>query len=233
MTPDPEFLAVLGLGFLLGARHALDADHLVAVSTLISQRPEPRRSGLIGFWWGSGHTAMLLVVGLAVLALKISIPPPVAEAFEFLVGLVLVWLGVSLALAVWRDRWHLHIHRHDDGPHWHLHSHRGGEDHAHAHWREQAIRPFVVGLAHGLAGSAALTLMVLSSVRTLWEGVGYIVVFGAGSIVAMATIGVALSVPLRSSGAAGRLVPVVIQGGASLASIGLGVTMMTRIALGA
>jgi ABC-type nickel/cobalt efflux system permease component RcnA len=230
--PDSEFLTVLGLGFLLGARHALDADHLAAVSTMIARRPEPRRSGLIGLWWGSGHTVVLLAVGIIVIALKVTIPDPVAQAFEFGIGAILIWLGTSLALMIWRERWHLHVHRHGEGAHAHLHSHQAAPDHEHEHWTQRSIRPFLVGMAHGLAGSAALTLMVLSTVRTVWEGVAYISVFGVGSIVAMAGLGVLLSLPLTVSASFGRFVPAVLQGCASVVSIGLGLTMMVRIALG-
>src|SRR5437899_11808755 len=93
-----EFLTVLGLGFLLGARHALDADHVAAVSTILSDRPNLRASGFIGFCWGFGHTAVLLLVGLAVILLKITIPERVAGAAACGVGLVLVALGGGLAV---------------------------------------------------------------------------------------------------------------------------------------
>src|SRR5437867_9296743 len=105
-----EFLTVLGLGFLLGARHALDADHVAAVSTILSRRPDLRESGFIGFCWGFGHTAVLLLVGLVVITLKITIPEPLARILEFGVGLMLVVLGVALAMTIVRDGWHLHAH---------------------------------------------------------------------------------------------------------------------------
>src|SRR5438093_11627090 len=115
-----EFLAVLGLGFLLGARHALDADHVAAVSTILSDRPNLRASGFIGFCWGFGHTAVLLLVGLAVILLKITIPERVAVALEFGVGLMLVALGVSFAVTLVRERWHLDTHQDVGGSDVHL-----------------------------------------------------------------------------------------------------------------
>ena len=230
--PDTHVITMLSLGFLLGARHALDADHVAAVSTILSERPNLKTSGFIGFCWGFGHTATLLAVGLAILILKVTIPAHVSDALEFGVGLMLVLLGGSLAVALVRDRWHVHAHRHGGDTHVHLHSHRLLTDHGHGHWLQVSWKPFVVGMVHGLAGSAALALMVLSTVRTSWEGMAYILVFGLGSIVGMVLLGTAISLPLVFSAAAGRRTQTVIQGLASLGSIGLGLSMIIRIGFG-
>jgi hypothetical protein len=230
---DTQLITILGLGFLLGARHALDADHVAAVSTILSERPDLKTSGLIGFSWGFGHTAMLLAIGLAILLLKITIPESLAQAFEFGVGLMLVLLGGSLAAALVRDGWHVHQHRHGGETHVHLHNHRFQAGHAHGHWMEISLKPFMVGMVHGLAGSAALALMVLSAVRTVWEGLGYILVFGAGSIAGMMVLGMAISLPLVWSASFGRRAQLAVQGAASLGSIALGLAMMTRIGWGA
>lgn len=230
--PELQFLTVLGLGFLLGALHALDADHVAAVSTILSDRPELRASGLVGVSWGFGHTAVLLLVGLAVIALKITIPDAVAQAFEVGVGLMLVTLGGSVAATLLRDRWHLHAHKHDGETHLHLHSHRLDSHHAHRHWLQVSLKPFVVGMVHGLAGSAALVLVVLSTVRTLWEGMAYILVFGLGSIVGMMLLGVLITLPLVFSASFGRRAQVAVKVLASLGSIGLGLAMLVRLGLG-
>lgn len=227
-----RLITVLGLGFLLGLRHALDADHLAAVSTILSTRPNLRASGLIGLSWGFGHTAMLLVVGFAVILLRVTIPEEVAQAFEFGVGLMLVGLGASLAWTLLRERWHWHVHRHEQETHAHLHSHRGQPGHAHEHWLQISLRPFVVGMVHGLAGSAALMLMVLSMVRSLWEGMAYIAVFGVGSILGMVLVGGLISLPLVMSASLGPRLLAAAQGLASLGSIGLGIAMMIRVGLG-
>lgn len=224
-------MTVLGLGFLLGARHALDADHVAAVATILSKRPTFRVSGFIGFCWGVGHTVMLLVVGLAVIALKITIPDHLASALEFLVGLMLVGLGGSVAMTLLQERWHLHAHEHEGERHLHLHSHRLDVGHGHAHWARGSVQPLLVGMVHGLAGSAALALMVLSTVRTVWEGVTYILVFGIGSILGMMLLGMAISLPLVCSAAFGRRARILMQGLASLGSIGLGLWIMVRISL--
>jgi high-affinity nickel permease len=228
--PDAQFLTILGLGFVLGARHALDADHLAAVSTILSKRPCLRTSGFIGLCWGFGHTLMLLVVGVAVILLKVTIPESVAQTLEFGIGMMLVVLGGSLAWSIYQERWHLHMHEHDGERHLHLHSHQTNEHHRHFHWMHLSVRPLLIGMAHGLAGSAALMLMVLSTVQTMWEGMAYILVFGMGSVIGMVFLGFLISAPLVLSATFGRRVQHVVQGLASLASIGLGLTMMLRIA---
>lgn len=221
---------MLGLGFLLGARHALDADHIAAVSTLLADRPDVRTSGWIGCAWGLGHTTVLLVVGLGILLLKVTIPEAVAQTLEFGVGLMLIMLGVSLAMALYREGWHLHAHEHDGTPHLHLHSHRLGPDHGHPHWLHRSMKPFAIGVVHGLAGSSALILLVLSTVRTLWEGMAYILAFGIGSIVGMALLGILISLPLVYSASLGRRVQFTLQGLASAGSTGLGVAMVLGLA---
>jgi len=226
--PDLHFMSMLGLGFLLGVRHALDADHVVAVSTMLAQRPNFGRSGFIGLCWGCGHTAVLLIVGLAVLALKITIPDAVAQAFEMVVGLMLVALGLALAVTLYREQWHLHAHEHDGARHVHLHSHRLSDDHAHRHGWRDSLPPLMVGVVHGLAGSAALMLVVLSVVHTFWEGIAYILLFGAGSILGMVVLGIVISLPFFFSVSLGRYVQVAVRGLASVGSIGFGLAILFR-----
>lgn len=230
--PDTSFLTILSLGFLLGAKHALDADHVAAVSTLLVARPAWRTSGIIGFCWGFGHTMTLLLVGLLVIVFKLTIPEPVAQGLELGVGLMLIVLGGSLAATLVRARWHVHVHRHEGEPHLHLHSHRLQPGHEHAHGAPWSVRPVLIGMVHGLAGSAALMLLVLAAVRSVWEGLVYILVFGVGSIAGMMLLGLVISVPLVMSAAWGHRAQLAVQGLASLGSIGLGATMVARIALG-
>jgi ABC-type nickel/cobalt efflux system permease component RcnA len=231
---EMQFITLLGLGFLLGARHALDPDHVAAVSAIVSERPDLRASGFVGACWGFGHTVILLLVGVAIILLKITIPEHVAQALELGVGLMLIALGGSLAVTLIRERWHLHPHRHASGTHLHLHTHRSGQDHLHGHslLRRRSVKPFLVGMVHGLAGSAALTLMLLSTVRTLWEGVLYILVFGFGSILGMMVLGVLISIPLVLSASYLPRARVALQGLASVGSMGLGLIMLYRISLG-
>jgi hypothetical protein len=229
---DPHAVTILGFGFILGLRHALDADHLVAVSTVLAERPSFQASTSIGLFWGLGHTLMLLCVGTGVMALELRIPDSLADFFEFVIGLMLVGLGASLARRLYRERWHWHAHDHDGLAHVHLHSHGAQQDHAHSHWYQGSLRPLFIGMAHGLAGSAALVLMVLSTVNGLGQGVGYILLFGVGSVLGMMGVGAVLSLPVLCSLSIGPRAYWTVQGFASLASIGLGLAIMFRIGLG-
>jgi hypothetical protein len=229
---DSHGLTVLGLGFVLGLRHALDADHIAAVSTVLAERPHFRASGVVGLFWGLGHTLMLLLVGICVLALQVSIPEFLATAFELFVGIMLIGLGLGLARRLYREGWHVHPHEHDGRHHVHLHHHVLHHDHTHAHWFRAARRPLLIGMAHGLAGSAALLLLVISAAGTLGQGIGYILIFGLGSIIGMIAVGTAISLPFVLSLSIGRNALVAVQGLASLGSIGLGLLVMWRIALG-
>jgi hypothetical protein len=230
--PDAEILTILGLGFVLGLRHALDTDHVAAVSVVLARQPSVGASGMIGFSWGLGHTLVLLLVGAVVLALQIEIPESIALAAEFAVGIMLVILGSALAVRLSKERWHIHPHEHDGERHFHLHSHHLSADHRHPHWLRAFIKPLCIGMVHGLAGSAALLLVVLSTVKSVLTGLLYIAIFGVGSILGMILIGLAISVPVLWSLSVGRHVFVALQGLASLGSIGLGIVIMVRIVSG-
>lgn len=228
---ESNLLTFLSVGFLLGLRHALDADHLAAVSTVLAERPSMRASGLVGFWWGVGHTLTLMLVGAVVLVSGVHIPEPFALLAESGVGLLLVVLGGTLALKLFRERWHLHRHVHDGEPHVHLHSHHRREDHAHPHWARQSLRPLLIGMAHGVAGSAALMLVIVSNTSGIGQGLLYIAVFGFGSIAGMMVIGLTLSVPVIYSRVLGQRAFFAVQGVASLGSVGLGLWMLYRLIL--
>ena len=228
---ESNLLTFLSVGFLLGLRHALDADHLAAVSTVLAERPSMRASGLVGFWWGVGHTLTLMLVGAVVLVSGVHIPEPFALLAESGVGLLLVVLGGTLALKLFRERWHLHRHVHDGEPHVHLHSHHRREDHAHPHWARQSLRPLLIGMAHGIAGSAALMLVIVSNTSGIGQGLLYIAVFGFGSIAGMMVIGLTLSVPVIYSRVLGQRAFFAVQGVASLGSVGLGLWMLYRLIL--
>jgi sulfite exporter TauE/SafE len=226
---DSSYLTILGLGFILGLRHALDTDHLAAVSTVLAERPSLRASGLVGLSWGLGHTAVLLVVGVIVLVLRVPIPDPMAVAAEGVAGLMLVALGSLLGARLIRERWHLHPHDHGGTKHVHFHSHSHSRDHSHVHWWRQSVRPLCIGMAHGLAGSAALLLLVVATADSVIEGLVYIAVFGCGSILGMILIGLALSVPVLWSLRLGRPLFLAVQGLASIGSIALGCSIVYRI----
>lgn len=184
MTP----LATLGLGLLLGLKHAFDSDHLIAVSTIVTRERSAWRSLWIGLFWGIGHTFTLLTVGLVVLGLKKQISPPVGLSLECLVGLVLIGLGLTTLYDCWRKRVHAHSHVHACAPHLHFHMHEDSPAHQHPHPVHLGFRPLLVGMVHGLAGSAALMLLVLATIPSPALGFMYIVIFGCGSIVSMGLV---------------------------------------------
>lgn len=176
-------LSTLGLGFILGIQHAFDVDHIAAVSSLASKTKSLKKSSLLGAFWGLGHTTTLLISGILVLLLKITIPEKITLSFEFIVGAVLVLLGVSVVRDAFINKVHAHRHAHDGMEHVHFHSHKDDKEHHHLH------RPFFLGLLHGLAGSSALMLLVLATIDSALLGIAYILLFGIGSIFGMLLAG--------------------------------------------
>jgi len=197
---DSSITAALTFGFVLGLRHALDPDHLVAVSTIVSEHKSVGRSSLVGTFWGLGHTASLLAVSLVILLLRVWIPEHIALWMEIPVALMLIALGVTTTLQAMREggwRIHSHTHTHEEpGPsHTHVHVHtRAGHIHQHRLFR-LGRRPFVVGMVHGVAGSAALTLAVLTTIPSIALGMVYIAVFGIGSMGGMLLMSALIGLP--------------------------------------
>jgi ABC-type nickel/cobalt efflux system permease component RcnA len=194
---DSSIYAAFGLGLILGIKHALDADHLIAVSTIVSEHKNLKWASLIGAFWGLGHTATLFIVGLLVIGLRITIPERMALGLEFLVAIMLVILGGSL---FWRSfgaaQVHLHTHSHNPETHTHFHVHGNpGQDHSHAHPFRSMRKPFFVGMVHGLAGSAALMLLVLTTIPSPLAGLAYIVIFGFGSVGGMLIVSSLIGLP--------------------------------------
>ena len=186
---------VLALGFVLGMKHALDADHVVAVSTIVSKNRSLLSSTIIGAFWGVGHTATLFLAGFLFLALKITIPVQVALLLEMAVGVMLVFLGGIVVAGLIKERLDYHLHQHDGQSHVHVHKHAHVEPHQHQHALRRGYRSMAIGMVHGLAGGAALMLLVVSSIRSVMEGFLYIIVFGVGSVVGMMMITTLISLP--------------------------------------
>lgn len=198
-------MSLLLLGFLIGMRHALEADHVAAVATLATRSPSMSHTLRQGAAWGLGHTLTLFLFGSLVIWLDTVIPAQLARGLELAVGVMLVVLGLDVLRRLGSDRVHFHLHRHGDGTsHFHAHSHAGdrGHDpghHEHRHIRGFPFRALFVGLMHGMAGSAALILLTLETVRSPWVGMAYILLFGLGSVLGMAVVSVAIAIPLRRS----------------------------------
>lgn len=198
--------SIFTLGFLLGMRHAADADHIAAVATLATRSRSVGQTVAQGVAWGAGHTLTLMIFGGVVLAAGTVIPEHWAEMLELAVGVMLVALGADALFRLWRERVHFHAHHHAGGDaHFHAHSHRGESAphdparHDHPHPRGMAARALLVGMMHGMAGSAALILLGLEAMRSPAWAFAYIAVFGVGSIVGMLLLSAVIAVPLRLS----------------------------------
>jgi sulfite exporter TauE/SafE len=179
-----NLFGVLALGFFLGMRHATDPDHVIAVGTLVARHRSSRRAALIGAVWGLGHTLTVLIVGGGIILLGWVIPVRVGLSLELSVGAMLIVLGgATLARGYRRLRL---------GP---PASGSSGEAHSHPHRHGDYVRPLVVGVVHGLAGSAAVALLVLAAIDDPAWGLVYLAVFGAGTIVGMMLITMAVALP--------------------------------------
>jgi ABC-type nickel/cobalt efflux system permease component RcnA len=216
------FILVLVLGFVSGMRHALDPDHIAAVSTIVAEHRNIRRSVRIGAFWGVGHAGMLAAAGIGVLVFKIAIPEGLATALELAVGAMLVILGGHVLWRIVRDRFHLHVHEHEGERHLHWHSHRHGPDHHHEHRGHPEYRSLLVGMVHGLAGSAPLTVLVLSSMRSLGDGLFYLAMFGMGSIVGMVIVSTLIGSSFAYTGRRFARANLALRLLAGLASLGIG-----------
>jgi high-affinity nickel-transport protein len=214
-------LPILALGFFLGMRHATDPDHVIAVSTIVARSRTTVSATLVGAVWGIGHTLTIMVVGGGIILLGWVIPARVGLSLELSVGLMLIVLGVMNLTGVLQriteartplgspDHVHSHAHTHGDYVHAHMHGH---EPEAHPHGAEQTplgwldrhlgslgmyqlLRPLIVGIVHGLAGSAAVALLVVATIRSPRWSLLYLLVFGIGTVVGMMVITVAVAVP--------------------------------------
>ncbi len=180
-------------------------DHLVAVSTMLSERRGPRHALWIGVSWGFGHSTTLFAAALVLILLRLTVPDRLALAFEFGVGVLVVFLGLQVTVRLWRARLHVHPHTHGQRRHLHIHSHANSALHAEGHHRTAEAGPhlrgksYLVGLVHGLAGSAALMLLPLASIDSPALSLAYGALFGLGSVAGMSVVTAALALPLRLS----------------------------------
>jgi hypothetical protein len=216
-----SFLAVMSLGLFLGMRHATDPDHVIAVTTIVARQRSPGGAAAIGAAWGVGHTLTMLIVGGGIIVFGWVIPPRIGLSTELSVGLMLIVLGLANLKGVLRrlgeivttrgtvGDLHSHPHGHGDYVHTHIHGH---DPEAHPHASEQTplgwldrhfgafgtyrfVRPLVVGTVHGLAGSAAVALLVLTTIRDPAWAVVYLLIFGLGTIVGMMLMTAAIVLP--------------------------------------
>jgi high-affinity nickel permease len=225
---DSPLIAALGLGFLLGLRHAMEADHVAAVSTFVSRERTLLRSCLRGTFWGIGHTAALLVAGIAVIAFKIHIPPQFERAVETLIALVLILLGGHVLLrSLSALSLHSHEHVHDGVRHRHTHVHIGAHGaHDHVHLFADARKPLLLGVLHGLGGGGALVLVVLTTLPSPAAAFLYIVVFGLGSTAGMLVLSGLIGLPFKLLAGGSERFATVLQMVVGVVSIVIGVFML-------
>ncbi len=251
-----SLLAVCLLGFFLGMRHATDPDHVIAVTTIVSRHRTPAGAALIGALWGVGHTLTILVVGTGIILLGWVIPPRVGLSLELSVGVMLIVLGLMNLTGVLQrvteavtppagapDAVHAHPHPHGDYVHTHVHGHQP-ESHPHApdatplarldRWLGrlgvyQTVRPLIVGVVHGLAGSAAVALLVLAAIgNTAWS-ILYLLVFGVGTIAGMMLITAGIAWPVTYAGSRFAGLPHKLRVASGVISLAVGVALAYKI----
>ncbi len=199
------YLSILLMGILMGFRHALEADHVLAVLA-VSANSNRSQAIMHGVVWGVGHSITLLLVGVIVLSADTLIPHGAADFLELSVGVMLLILGIDVFRRARKNHFHIHVHKHATGInhiHWHAHERQHDskhERHDHVHLNEIPLRSLLVGIVHGLSGSAALILLALQTVQSTLLGIIYIALFGFGSIAGMAILSAAAAVPAGALG---------------------------------
>jgi high-affinity nickel-transport protein len=239
----PHIASLLALGFALGMRHSTDPDHVVAVSTIVAREKRLGPACVLGMVWGVGHTVTIFAVGVAIIFLKLAVPARVGLSMELAVGLMLVLLGALNiagrgvgALGVVE---HEHVHDHGDADHRHEHPKAGPHSHVHAHaltfgWLErpghaQLWRSLLVGLVHGLAGSAAVALLVLATIAEPRAAAAYLLVFGLGTLAGMLAISAAMEASMLVLVRRGAAFARALTLGTGLLSLAFGAWVVYRI----
>jgi hypothetical protein len=201
-------LTVLLFGLIVGLRHALEADHVAAVTSLSSRSAVPLERVKIAAMWGSGHAASLMLLGGLLVALGMTLPDRLARAFEIAAGVMVISLGIDVLRRLRSRHIHVHVHAHGDGvrhlhahSHEHTHAHGGGEPDAHHHTHRRGLRSrsLAVGGIHGLAGSGALVLLTMETLGSGLRAMAYVTCFAVGSIVGMVALSLILTLPFALS----------------------------------
>ena len=225
LTPELSTFSILLVGFVLGLHHAVEADHLAAVSTIVSEKKNLFTAAIVGGMWGIGHTISLFAVGLLVIFLKLQITESVEAKLEAVVGLMLVILGINaLRKLLTSEKIHAHLHEHGGRQHVHIHTHRDEKVEA-AHHR-LSPRSVVIGMVHGLAGSAALMLLIVPTIASPAVAIGYILIFGLGSIGGMMVMSLLIGLPFHFTANRFELLNKGIRLCAGVFSFGLGASII-------
>ncbi|MEH7179223.1 urease accessory protein UreH domain-containing protein [Neobacillus vireti] len=179
---EVTLFSVLALGFILGIRHAMEPDHMIAVTTIASQSKKLWQASLAGVFWGIGHTVTLFVIGLIFIVMKNDIPEKWSLTLEFLVGIMLVYLGIAAMLSIRKKQ--NHSHHHDENI-INLTKVKKGT----------YYKSLFIGFIHGIAGSGAMVLLTMSTVDTVWQGAMYMIVFGLGTVIGMLIFTTIIGIP--------------------------------------
>lgn len=226
---------ILLLGFLVGMQHAFEADHIAAVSSIAARQSSFRQIAGHGLSWGLGHAVTLLIVAGGAVGIGYTIDDEIARMMEVFVGVLLLCLGGALLFRLVREKIHFHVHRHADGTtHLHAHSHVGEtlphdrNGHEHVHGLGLSARSLAVGMMHGMAGSAALLIVVAAAVENMIIGLAYVALFGMGSIVGMAILSAVIAVPLAWSARAMTWLNRSLQSGVGVMTLVIGIVVIAR-----
>lgn len=193
------------MGLMIGLRHALEADHVAAVASIVTQKQGKSAAMRHGAVWGLGHTITLFMFGTVALLADRLIPGQMAAILECAVGFMLLYLGLDVLWRMGRNGVHFHVHQHHGKRHLHAHQHHADvahtdvSAHQHKHSAPFPVRTLMVGIMHGMAGSAALVVLTLNAAQNFWVGMAYMLLFGVGSIAGMALLSVAISLPFSLS----------------------------------
>ena len=220
LTSELSTISILLVGFALGLQHAVEADHLAAVSTIVSEKKSLLTASIVGGFWGLGHTIALLGVGAVVIFLKVQISETTEARLEAAVGAMLILLGLNALRKLFAaDKVHIHKHEHDGREHVHIHSHEAQPEPSHHRFSPRSI---LIGLVHGLAGSAALMLLILPIIPAPAVALLYIVIFGIGSIGGMMAMSFLIGLPLHFTAGRFTLLNGAVRVAAGLFSLTLG-----------
>ena len=226
---------ILLLGIVLGFRHAFEPDHLAAVSTLASRQGRLWSAARLGLAWGLGHTATVGAIALLVVVLGVRLPPALWPAAELVVAVLLVLLGGVVVWRYARGRWHMHLHAHsqnDLNPHLHLHTHAQSAGHAHLHATADARRSLGFGIAHGLAGSGAIGVLLVAAAPTAGLRLVYFAAFGTGTILGMLAVSLTLGALVRVASERGTKWATALHISSAVVSIVAGVALAQRVVFG-
>jgi sulfite exporter TauE/SafE len=193
---EVNLLSILSFGFFLGIKHAIEPDHVIAVSMIANKSKKVWNSSLAGAFWGMGHTATLFVVGMSLILMKTEMPEIWALSLEFFVGIMLVYLGVNSVISFGKNQLHSDVHKHRGGDKKnHLHTHEQNPIHHHSHPEKSYVKSTIIGVVHGLAGSAAMVLVTMTAMSNAWQGALYILIFGAGTVAGMLITTTIIGIP--------------------------------------